>query len=505
MHFPSQAALHAAAAEGVALGWPDGQLLTSADEADVAVQRVFRRALGHGRTVQIGAVRTVLTGNSNKVWATVGMPDVSVGVNGDLALDTTGATYQKSAGAWAVSDTGVPSPMLTPVTLAENSIWGQWVEQVLLMATEYILVGLAGTGGEKRVARISRAGLVSTVLTVPGGTFETDDHDVLGATLLPDGRALTGFSRHSVVGTASVYYRISVDNTATSWGTLQQLATSPQPSYMQLWTVGSRVFMFYRVGNSASGYWVMRWSDNNAATWTAEVQVTPVAYLGTKAEGTIISCAMYGHPVTSTDKKVYVFTIDTTTGDVRSNGTVIGNINSPPQDGEGNRLPLATTSNTRVAIQPPSMVRMFASGADYILGCEFPGAGSVGTYCWYQRVGETGLYERRVICSAGRPFKAADNAYFNGLCIAGPNMVIASVSEASVAGVGPSRLERWVAPDASSPFSLDKVLLTSANTLARPQCTAAAGDWAWLVFYSRLLSYAAYTSFASTQEYAVLD
>lgn len=385
---------------------------------------------------------------------------------------------------------GLLTGVAPAVTLSSNAIHGQWVTPNCVASRDgtYDLIASATNGGGIRASKRIRSTGTITEKIIVTNSGEPDDHNLECFVQLPSGRWMAIWNRHSITGTQGFRYAVSATIDGIDFGTPVVVPGGARPSYSQAWLVGSRLWVVYRVGGSADGAWVIRYSDNPddaVPTWSGEVQITTVAYLQTVVTGSQMRCAMYQHPVSGANHHINVFDIDLTTGDVDSGSGVIGNILT------GDGMPV-TQSNSRRAVQiNTGTSRMFGYDGEAILAMEMADGTSVGTYFRYVRTPGTGLFERQMVCSAGLGFMGGQQGYFGGTCADGPGAILAAVNVGPSIGVGAWELQRWATGDGGDTWTKTHTITAGTGIIARPQVLGA------LLLWSVMSVYTAYTSFSS--------
>ena len=515
MHFATVADLHAAvAAEGSS--WPDGQRAVASQEADSGAVRVYRSGPAHARTVQLGPYRAVLGAESNIVRASAGAPASGVGSNGDLSVDTvTGIVYAKASGAWSVLLGSNGEPI---TTFAANASQGQWVRENIVQNTrdratagDYAMIGLATNNGYFQVVKRFADGTFSAPVTLnpaPNGPAEPDDHNVPALLQLPSGRWLAVWNRHGIAGATGFRYAITASPHGVDFGALVVVTGSATwnggtaaSTYTQVYMVGNRVIIFYRVGGSQNGAWVARYSDNIGATtpaWSAEVLVTPTAYMDSAIapDGVTLRCAMYDHPYNTLGHDIFTFDVNLTTGDMVAPGssTVIGNIftNTVPVENTATRKAVAISSGTS---------RLFnIDAAGNLYGIEMAGGNGSqtwpsGTYYRYVRTAGAGAYTKQAVSETGLPFLGGQQGYYGSICRLDDNRVLVSVNTGTSIGVGAWELREYVTANAGTSWSLATVHAQGSAIIMRPQVLNN------LMFWYEATAYASYTSFTASGKY----
>lgn len=176
-------------------------------------------------------------------------------------------------------------------------------------------VAYAGETGKFGVAKISKADQSINLTTLR--TQFVDDHNVAAIIQTNSGKMFAAWATHS----SEKFFQCRLSATADSddWGSVVQVTTSDFCSYMQLHRIPgtARIFAFYRGGNSSTGEWKARWSDDEGATWTAEVQFAKNVYIQSwpNIDGKTIECVGYDNPHLGSDHNVYHFMVNLETGD----------------------------------------------------------------------------------------------------------------------------------------------------------------------------------------------
>jgi hypothetical protein len=384
-----------------------------------------------------------------------------------------------------------------PVLNVVNSMQGQWVNPNVVRSTgggvDRIYAGAAGTSGQFRVAKIDTlTGELLATTTLQSN--ETDDHNVPAVIEANSGKILTKYATHSLQ--LKSWNRLSASVNSDDWGSIIETASSDTTTYMQLARRAgqARVFAFYRVGDSSVGAWVSRYSDDEGATWSSEVNLAPNTYMTTTmdADGVHLRCVAYDHPLAGSDHDIYYFRINLSNGDVlNSDGTVHGNILTPTS------LPIIRTEQHKIVdVSGSTTTRLYDVGRigdPAILASEFVDQ-DAGNYYRYKFDTTTGLFTKQLICSSGPAFFAGTSDYFDGCCFDETNLDIVYVARnlgASV-GVGSHELVKMQTFDGGVNWSRRGVIRASSSIIARPY------DRAGRLWWNEASSYVSYTNFAAT-------
>ncbi|HQL08158.1 MAG TPA: BNR-4 repeat-containing protein [Lentisphaeria bacterium] len=320
---------------------------------------------------------------------------------------------------------------------AAGAMQGQWVYDITKQTTNNLFVGSAGQGGQFYCSKINRSTNAVNVTTL--ATREVDDHNVPAFIQQADGKIRALYSRH---GIASVLYtRMSASADSDDWGTETTFATSGNATYAQAFVNGTRTWLLYRVADAGSGHWVIRYSDDYGATWSAEVNLTEIPYLNARLSGGILRIAMYEHPYAGSDHDIYGFRITLSTGAVADdNGASLGNVLTdtglPVTQAESHKLVDVTSGSTRMYD--------YSVDGNSVLASEFPDANS-GTYYRYTYASATGLSTKLAICSSGPAFFASVSNYFASCCFkdGDVNTVYAARNMGPAVGVGNYVIEKY--------------------------------------------------------------
>lgn len=389
----------------------------------------------------------------------------------------------------------------SPVQVSANGIQGQWVKPNIVRnkidvstSGDYTMFGSASSSGQFNVSKRLANGSITTVELAKN---ESDDHNVPGLLQLASGHWVAFWNRHSINGQNGIRYALTATPHGMDFGPMQIVAGVisgggvTNSSYSQMWLLGSRIWAMYRTGNSSSGVWVIRYSDDNCTTWSTERTLTPTAYLDSSLDGNTLHCVMYNHPVNQSKHNIWTFTVDLISGDVSANGAVIGNVLTNTD------LPVAEAS-ARLAVNiTTGTSRLFgqSKNGEYVYAMTMASATDIGTYIRYKRTA-SGLYEAQVVSTAGYAFMGGGQAYFGGICHLDNNTVLCAVNKGSSVGVGSWALEQWKTTNGGTTWTLEGTIKTSTNIIARPQ---AMDDQ---IFWSSVSVYTSYTSWTSTMEAA---
>lgn len=386
---------------------------------------------------------------------------------------------------------------MRPILSIVSSMQGQWVQPNVTRSTsggvDRIYAGAAGTTGQFRVAKIDTA-TEEILATTTLQTNESDDHNVPAIIETNSGKILTKYATHSLQ--LRSWNRLSASVNSDDWGSIVDTASSDTTTYMQLARLAgqARIFAFYRVGDSALGAWVSRYSDDEGATWSAEVNLCPNTYITTMMDpdGVHLRCYGYQHPLAGSDHDIYYFRINLSNGDViDSGGSVKGNILTPTG------LPiLESEQHKAVDVSGSTTTRMYdvgKIGVPSILASEFVDQDG-GNYYRYKYDTPGGVFTRQLICSSGPAFYANTSDYFGGCCFDETNLDIVYCARnlgASV-GVGSWELVKMQTFDGGVRWSRRGVIRATANIIARPYVRAGRLWW------NEPTSYSSYTNFASS-------
>lgn len=379
-----------------------------------------------------------------------------------------------------------------------NAIQGQWVAPNITATTDWIYVGTAGLAGQYYITRMSRSTLVGTTTTL--STDESDDHNVPAIIETNTGKIMVAYATHSL--DEFVRSRLSATVDLDDWGSVRTLTTSDTATYMQVHRLAGvdRIWMLYRIGSSSAGDWVMRYSDDEGATWSTERILAQNTYIISvmDPDGVHIRCFAYEHPLVGSNHDIYYFRVNLSTGDViDSEGTVYGNVVTDTG------LPITEAEQHKaVDVTAPTTTRMYELGrvgVPQVLASEFTDE-NAGTYYRYVYDTDTGLFTRQAITTSGPAFFASTSDYFGGACFdsADTDIVYCSRNVGGAVGVGSWQLVRMVTADGGDSWTEDEILRTSTRIIARPQVRY--GQLWW----SEIPTYNDYTSFASSVHFTTL-
>lgn len=380
-----------------------------------------------------------------------------------------------------------------------NAIQGQWVAPNIVATTNWLYVGTAGLAGQYYITRMSRTTLVGVTTTL--ATDESDDHNVPAIIETNTGKIMVAFATHSL--DEFVRSRLSATADLDDWGSVRTLTTSDTATYMQVHRLAAtaRIWMLYRIGSSSAGDWVMRYSDDEGATWSTERVLAPNTYVISvmDPDGVHIRCFAYAHPLVGTDHDIYYFRVDLSTGDViDSEGTVYGNVVTDTG------LPITEAEQHKaVDVTDPTTTRMYELGrvgVPQVLASEFTDQNS-GTYYRYVYDTATTLFTRQAITTSGPAFFDGTSDYFGGACFdeADTDIVYCARNVGSSVGAGSWQLVRMVTTDGGDTWTEDEILRASSKIIARPQVRY--GQLWW----SEIPTYNDYTSFSSSLHFLALE
>lgn len=379
-----------------------------------------------------------------------------------------------------------------------NGIQGQWVAPNITATASWLYVGTAGLSGQFNVTRMSRTTFVGVTSTL--ATNATDDHDVPAIIQTNSGKMLTAFATHSL--DAFVRTRLSATSDLDDWGSVLTVTASDTATYLQLHRLAAtaRIWMMYRVGSSSAGDWVMRYSDDEGATWSTERLLSMHTYIISvmDPDGIHIRCFGYAHPQAAATHDIFYFRVNLSTGDViDSEGTVYGNV----VDDTG--LPIIEAEEHKaVDVTGTTTTRMYELGrvgVPQVLASEFIDE-NAGAYYRYVYNTATGLFNRQLITTSGPAFYASTSDYFGGACFdeADTDIVYCSRNLGSV-GAGMWELVRMVTTDGGTTWTRASVMRTSTSIIGRPQVRHG------LLWWSEMPVYNDYTSWGSSLYFIASD
>jgi hypothetical protein len=426
------------------------------------------------------------------------------GANWTVRHTFAGTSTQALVPRWYTTYSVTPRRIYRPrayglVDAIGNAIQGQWVVPNIAATADFLYVGTAGLSGQYYITRMSRTTLVGVTTTL--ATDEADDHNVPAIIETDTGKIMVAFATHSL--DEFVRSRLSATANLDDWGSVRTLTTSDTATYMQLHRLAGedRVWMLYRIGSSSAGDWVMRYSDDEGATWSTERVLAQNTYIISvmDPDGVHIRCFAYAHPLVGSNHDIYYFRVNLATGDViDSEGTVYGNVVSDTG------LPITEAEQHKaVDVTTPTTTRMYELcrvGVAQMLASEFTDE-NAGTYYRYVYDTATGLFIRQAITTSGPAFFAGSSDYFGGACFdeADPDIVYCARNLGGGVGAGSWRLERWVTDDDGDTWTVDAIMRTSSKIIARPQVRHG------LLWWSEIPTYNDYTSFASSVHFIASD
>lgn len=367
----------------------------------------------------------------------------------------------------------------TPIVTFLNAVQGQWVRENLIqncvdrsIAGDYCVVftttGGTGASGSFQARKRFSDGSFSAPVTI--ATNETDDHNVPGGDQLNSGKIIAAYARHGL--DSFIRYKISATPHEIDFGTPgvghRALATSDICTYSQIYVVGNRVVLMYRVGTSSSGAWMLRYCDNIGAAigdhiWSAEIPITPGTYMDSSRDGNTLRCATYEHPYSTGSHNIYTFDIDLVTGVMTQAGT-------------GSNIGNAYTNTVATPVANMRAAVVISTGTSRLFNIDKNGtvyamemAGGNGTTNWpsgtyyrYLRTSGTGPYTKQAICPTGLPFLASQQGYYGGISRLDDNRVECSVNVGVSVGVGSWEKREYLTTDGGNTWTLVSTYESSA-------------------------------------------
>lgn len=286
-----------------------------------------------------------------------------------------------------------------------------WIRPVSARYGPAYYIGGITPAGEIKVFKVAPTGVAS--FTLHSGA-RGDDHNAPSITQLPDGRLLAFYTRHGL--DSQLRYRISTSpDDISAWGAEQSIATAGGVTYSQAWVDSTgRVHVFHRITTLT---WAHRYSDNNAATWSAGktfISTGNRPYIATVPapdSPDTLRLAVAGHPIDSPDHNIYYGEINLISGDIRAPG-------GPSLVNLYDATPAIAPAALEVAYTAPANSRMLDIGSGtspQILLASFSGV-SDAQYREARRVSETWEISAP-IADAGPPIEnpVGANYYFAGM------------------------------------------------------------------------------------------
>ncbi|MBE7067020.1 MAG: hypothetical protein E7385_05660 [Ruminococcaceae bacterium] len=300
--------------------------------------------------------------------------------------------------------------------------------------------------------------------------FETDDHNSAAITVLPNGKILAVYARHSK--DKVIRWRIS-DNTEdiTSFGYEQTIPSEGMVTYIQIHRISDTEYrIFYRYSMSSWSTRVYNWVED---TWTDEIVwlYEPQGkqyYLWTqedKQEGKI-NVFMTAHPVNGPDQNIRYGYFDQN-GDIYTTGDkFVGTLNKEDvlvpnprnfdivyeaKEGEHTRLYDVSFMGDEVAV-------MYGVGYD--------GYDSTYYYAYYDDA--KSAWVNNEICKSGEA-AVTGNMYFGGVSFDKKDMTTIYVTRRN--DEGKFCIEKWKTNDYGATWEVLKVIDTAEKrleTIMRP-------------------------------------
>jgi hypothetical protein len=392
------------------------------------------------------------------------------------------------------------------VEVAPNGTWTWFNDERAIFHQGSFFCGYVKSNGQYGVTRYNPAdGSTTHMILSTTVSQQIDDHNNPSLTVLPDGRLLAVYSKHSAQ--SQLYHRTSlVDDPASDsdWGGEVTQATPAATSYANTYRLsaeGDRIYNFHRCINYNP---TLTRSSNLGATWDTPIQliqtgtgsVRPYPRYCSNHSDRIDVLYTDGHPRNQNNSIYHLFYQG---GNLwRSDGTLIDTLANAPIDhdaGERGSVVYPYSDSAWGAGQGPD--DWIPSGRAWTWDIHYGTDGNpvcafqvqVGTdatwstsriYYYYARWTGTG-WQRRFIAQGGRGLYAAESDYGGGMAIdpVHPNVVYISTNAASPFALADiqnvplsagSRYEIWrgVTLDGGLTFTWEPVTQNSDANNIRP-------------------------------------
>ena len=354
-----------------------------------------------------------------------------------------------------------------PKVFAKNGAYTWWTNALALRYVgekDKTYVSYVNEEGQMSVTSLDHKTEKYDTFTL--ANFEKDDHNSAALGILPDGRILAVYARHSA--DKLIRWRISEVEDITNFTEEKTITSAGSVTYIQLHRVGDtkyRIFYRYSMNN-----WATRVYDYSTDSWTEEVVWLNEPnggqyYLWTQADKVRgkINVFMTCHPTNGKDQAIRYGYFDVEGNIYTSDGKVIGDINTnkamklTPRDFEAVYEPEDSKLRTRLfdtSFMGDKVACMFGvfTGPD---NCSYK-------YCYFEE--ETGQWVLETVTDSGEA-AVRGNHYFGGISFDKKDMRTVYVSRENK---GVWSIERWVTSDYGKTWTSTVLDTSDKDVLIRP-------------------------------------
>ena len=440
--------------------------------------------------------------NKSKVLLTIGVVVISVAIICSMTLvyfsiKPDGQEYDENW-TWGVKLDPSGERVTTPgeiTTFASDGCYTWWTNALALRHVgkrDQTYLSYVNENGQMSLASFDHKTGEFAYNTL--ADYEKDDHNSAALTILPNGKILAVYARHSA--DKFIRWRISdrVED-ITSFGEEQTIKSSSNVTYIQLHRISATEYrIFYRYATSKWSTRIYNWVED---TWTDEIvwlqePLTKQYYLWTqedKEEGKI-NVFMTAHPVNGPDQNIRYGYFDECGDIYTTGGKYLGNLDDKSsyvltprdfdvvyeaQEGEHTRLYDVSFMGDEVAV-------MYGVGLD--------GYNSKYYYAYYDDT--RGEWVNNFICESGEA-AVTGNMYFGGVSFDKKDMQTIYVSR-RVSGF--YQMEKWTTKDYGATWDTQEVIDVATDksaTLMRPIIPYNASDDIDVIYIKGL--YPTYTTY----------
>lgn len=213
--------------------------------------------------VQIGEIRRTRLGSGLDITNAMSALLMIERLGGDAADTLVSDIYLVGA---------IVSPTPKYSVLSEDGGWYTHNEHWLIADPDgrLAICGLITSNGDAAISSLNVDTGVKAQFTLKP-RFQLDDHAVPQPVVMPDGRIIAFYARHSIVEDPIYLRRTTNPHDITAWDAEQTivLPTGGQPCYPKPAVIGSRLYVFFR--NTTNHDYI--YSDDNGATWSAPARL----------------------------------------------------------------------------------------------------------------------------------------------------------------------------------------------------------------------------------------
>lgn len=253
-------------------------------------------------------------------------------------MPATDDTYTIASGAdlWAGRD--APGAPIAPHELVADGVWTWFTEPRAVVSSDSTYIGWINSSGDAGVSKVLHSDLSVSSFTLRAA-MQIDDHNNAAVHLRADGRVVAAYCRHPDSGADRHRVRITTNpGDVSAWGA-EINPVANDPTYANLFAIGSRLFLNFRDGASTTRKQSRLASDDGGATWgsaadwitkTGERPYIKVACNGTRMDFLIST----GHPAEVASSIYHAYMQPDGGGTeyfYQSDGTLIGTTMEPEQ------------------------------------------------------------------------------------------------------------------------------------------------------------------------------